>query len=78
MISRPLPGQAKLDRCREEAQFWRNFALLLPYAVRVDREREQAARVAARIPSQRRPVDLRPAPAGLPPARRIGLPRRPR
>lgn len=64
----PLPGQARLDRCRDELQFWRNYACLLPYTVRVDRDGERAARLAARIPSQRRPVDLRPraTPPGLP------------
>jgi len=68
MLRRPqrLPGQARLDRCREEARFWRNYALLYRFGVPVDRVAEQTARVASRIPTQRRPVDLRPAPTGIP------------
>jgi hypothetical protein len=68
MLRRPqrLPGQARLDRCREEAQFWRNYALLYRFAVPVDRAAERAARVASRIPTQRRPVDPRPTPTGAP------------
>jgi hypothetical protein len=75
-VTRPhvFPGQARLDRCRDELQFWRNYACLLPYAVKVDRA------PVARIPAPRRPADPwpRPTPQGLPPASRIGLPRRPR
>lgn len=75
MLRRPasLPGQARLDRCREEARFWRNYALLYRWAVPVDRVGEATARAASRIPSQRHPVGLRPTPRGVPPTGRIQL-----
>lgn len=50
----------------DDVQALLNLIALLPYAVRVD---HVAERVAGRVPTQRRPVDLWPArsaPAGAP------------
>ena len=59
---------AKIREQAADIQFWRNYAALFPYAVRVDRDAEAAARALTRIPTQRRPVDLWPrvAPTGTP------------
>jgi len=81
---RPRPhvaGRAQLERAQADARFWRNYALLYRWAVRVDRPAEMVALVTSRIPSQRQPVDLWPArrreaPQGVPPRPRIRLPRR--
>lgn len=76
MHNRPVvPGRAQLQRCRDDTQFWRNYALLYRYAVRVDRAAEMVALVTSRIPTQRQPVELwparRPVPVGSPPHPRI-------
>ena len=58
----------QLAEALDDVQVLINFVALLPYAVRVDRDAEAAARALARIPTQRRPVDLWPrvAPTGTP------------
>jgi len=64
-LSRNVPGRAQLEKARAEAHWWRNYAALYQFAVRVDREAERKAREErrlARIPQQRRPVDLWPVP----------------
>lgn len=54
----------------DEIVMWRNFVALLPYTVHVDHEYERAmgraARLLARIPTQRAPSDSRRAPSGSP------------
>ena len=63
MHNRPIvTGRAQRARFREELRMYRNLLALLPWAVKVDRAAELGARVAARVPSPRRPVDLWPVP----------------
>lgn len=47
----------RLAAALDELELWRNLAPLLPFAVHHD---IRAERIAARIPTQRRPVDLYP------------------
>jgi hypothetical protein len=54
----------ELAGAHDDIAMWRNLVAIMPWTVHVDHEavrsQERAARLLARIPTQRMPIDLRP------------------